>query len=413
MKPGLLSFAFIIFVTLGKGQAGKGTADEWRAVLLRKDGKQVPFLLQRKMQRGKTVLYVLNAEERIKITDVNLAGDSIFFSMPSFETSFRLKKETNGNLSGLFIKSTSGATQYWGFYAWAYKTDRFINNSDGAHVDISGKWDVSITRANGGVRKATAVFVQKGKKLTGSFLTPAADYRYLDGTITGDSLFLSGFDGDNIHLFEARIDNADNITGGMFFNGYTAKETWTAQKNNEAVLPEISDATRLRVGDSTLDFTFNDLDGRPVSIKDEKYKNKIVIIQLMGSWCANCLDETKFLSDYYKRDRPKNVEIIGLAYELTTDSARSRKSVTRFQKLFKVDYPLLITGVSAGDERKTEKTLPELTPIRSFPTTIFINKKGKVSEIHTNFYGPASGEYFEASKKLFYQTVNRLLKERR
>jgi thiol-disulfide isomerase/thioredoxin len=176
-------------------------------------------------------------------------------------------------------------------------------------------------------------------------------------------------------------------------------------------LPEISDPTKLRDGYSRLDFTFNDLDGNPVSIKDEKYKNKVVIVQLMGSWCANCLDETRFLSGYYKENKAKGVEIIALAYEYTTDRERSKKSIERFRKLFDVEYPMLITGVTAGDDKKAEKTLPQLTAIKSFPTTIFIDKKGIVRDIHTNFFGPGTGEYYDLSKKRLTDTVNRLLKE--
>lgn len=76
-----------------------------------------------------------------------------------------------------------------------------------------------------------------------------------------------------------------------------------------------------------------------------------------------------------------------------------------------MQYPILITGVTASDEKKTEKTLPQLTAIKSFPTTIFIDKKGNVREIHTNFYGPGSDEYYMASKNKFYKTVDRLLNE--
>jgi len=136
-----------------------------------------------------------------------------------------------------------------------------------------------------------------------------------------------------------------------------------------------------------------------------------VIIQIMGSWCANCLDETKFLADYYKRNRSRGVEIIALAYELTTDIKRSQKSVSKFQQLFNVQYPMLIIGVAAGDDKRTEKTLPQLTPFKSFPTTIFIDKKGNVRDIHTNFYGPATGKYYIEYKRKFYQAVDNLLNE--
>jgi len=280
-----------------------------------------------------------------------------------------------------------------------------------AKYTIAGKWDVTIIRANGTTRKAVAEFEQEGNKLTGTFLTPSADYRFLEGIVTGDSVKASSFDGDNTRLFEARIENTNTISGGVFYNGYSGKESWIAQKNDTASIPETIDPPSLREGFSKLNFTFKDLNGVSVSISDEKYKNKVVIVQLMGSWCANCLDETKFLLDYYKNNHGRGVEVIALAYELTTDWERSKKSVEKFQKLFDVQYPMLITGVAAGDEQKTEKTLPQLTLIKSFPTTIFIDKNGKVRKIQTSFYGPGSGEYYTAYKNKFYKTVDDLLNE--
>ena len=84
----------------------------------------------------------------------------------------------------------------------------------------------------------------------------------------------------------------------------------------------------------------------------------------------------------------------------------------RFRKLFNIQYPMLITGATASDSLKTEKTLPQLTPIRSFPTTIFIDKKGNVREIHGTFYGPGTGKHFDEFKKDFYNTVDGLLREK-
>ncbi len=410
MGKRILFFICLLNGVVTYSQVNKQVYNNWRVVLERMDEKQVVFQLERNQDKDKTVLYVINGAEKIKITDVSTSGDSMFFTMPTFESSFRVKLQDNGDMSGTYIKGTSGATQYWRLFGYANIKNHF-NSSDGdAKNNISGKWDVSITRANGTIRKAVAIFEQNGNKLTGSFLTPSADYRYLDGIVTGDSLKLSSFDGDNARLFEAKINNSNTISG-IFFNGYTGKENWSAKKNDTVALPEINEPTQLRTGESKLNFTFQDLQGDSISINDEKYKNKVVVIQIMGSWCANCLDETKFLSDYYKNNRSSGVEIIALAYELTTDVLRSKISIAKFQKLFDVQYPMLITGVAIGDNKKTEKTLPQLTEIKSFPTTIFIDKKGNVRDIHTNFYGPASGEYYTESKNKFYETVDKLLGE--
>jgi thiol-disulfide isomerase/thioredoxin len=410
LKKFFLIFICLLAFAFTWAQPNSKLNASWRVVLERKDGKQVPFQLEQKEEHGKTILYVINAAEKIKITSVARMGDSMLFSIPPFESSFKLGVLANGDLRGIYIKGTAGATQYWPLYGYANK-DRFNASLGDSKNNISGRWDVSITRANGTIRKAVAIFEQKGNKLTGSFLTPSADNRYLDGIVTGDSLMLSGFDGDNVHLYEAKIDNANTIAGGVFYNGYSGRETWKAAKSDSVGLPETVNPVQLRSGFTRLNFTFNDLQGRPVSINDEKYKNKVVVIQILGSWCANCVDETKFLVDYYNRNRSRDVEILALAYELTSDLERSKKSVINFQKLLHVPYPILLTGIAAGDDQKTEKTLPQLTPIRSFPTAIFIDKKGNVREIHSNFYGPASGDYYIESKNEFYQTVERLLNE--
>jgi thiol-disulfide isomerase/thioredoxin len=288
---------------------------------------------------------------------------------------------------------------------------RFDASQGAAKNNISGRWSVTITRANGTTRPAVAEFVQKGNNLTGTFLTPSGDYRYLQGVVTGDLLLLSTFDGAHAYTFSAKIVHANKIAEGFFGSGIAGKETWIAEKNNNARLPEGA-APQLKEGYSKLDFAFNDIDGTKVSISDERFKDKVVIIQIMGSWCPNCLDETKFLSDYYNRNKSRGIEIVSLAYEYSTDFQRSQKSLRRFQQLFNVKYPMLITGVSVSDSLKTEKTLPQITPIKSFPTTIFLDRKGNVQEIHSSFYGPGSGKHYEEFKKEFNATVDRLLKKK-
>jgi len=161
--------------------------------------------------------------------------------------------------------------------------------------------------------------------------------------------------------------------------------------------------------DMPFGFTFKDLDGNPVSFSDDRFKGKVVLVQIMGSWCPNCLDETRFLSKFYDEYHNKGVEIVSLAYERSTDFARSAKAVRLFQQGFDVKYPMLITGVTVGDPQKAAKTLPQLDNIANFPTTIFVNRKGQIEKIHTGFSGPGTGEHYEEQKKEFYDTVNGLL----
>lgn len=166
---------------------------QWTAYLVRQDSNLVVFNLKTATEKGKTILYVLNAEEKIKITEVKVTKDSVNFSMPSFESDFKSKRNPDGSLQGVWIKGTGGDFQHWPFYALPQQGLRFEKNRGNAKTNISGRWDVTITRANGTLRKAVAIFKQQNNKLTGTFLTPSGDYRYLQGIISGDSLKLSTF----------------------------------------------------------------------------------------------------------------------------------------------------------------------------------------------------------------------------
>ena len=405
----------ILFITIGLNfipvfSYAQPKPGNYRGILYREDGKEVVFNIEIKRTGNQTRLYVINATERLLVQDLKIKADSVFFRMPVFESEFRTEVQPDGSMKGEWLKGTAKKTQHWPFAAIPIKS-RFDISQGSAKDDISGRWSVTITRTNGTTRPAVAEFVQKGNRLTGTFLTPTGDYRYLQGVVTGDLLQLSTFDGAHAYTFSAKIVNANKIDEGFFGSGIGGKETWIAVKDSNALLPE-GTAPQLRDGYSKLDFVFNDIDSNKISISDERFRDKVVIIQIMGSWCPNCLDETKFLSDYYNQNQGRGIEIVSLAYEYSTDFQRSQKSLRKFQQLFNVKYPMLITGVSVADSLRTEKTLPQITPIKGFPTTIFLDRKGNVQEIHASFYGPGSGKHYEEFKMEFFATVEGLLNKK-
>ena len=398
----LLIFLLITISFDAKSQQGM-----WQAQLHREDGHNIVFTFEWKTENSKQVWYIHNASEKIRVTDVRIKGDSVIVNMPVFESQFRLSLH-NKQLNGVWIKATSDKPQVIRFTA--HPGNQRFTVSKKATENISGRW-AAVFGSNDISYKSVGEFKQQGNHVTGTFLTPTGDYRYLEGVVRNDSLFLSCFDGAHAYLFTAKIENGKKIAGGYRYSGPTFKEEWSAAKNIHAAISWDASAMYLKEGEDHLNFTFNDLEGKPVSINDERFKNKVVIVQLMGSWCPNCLDETAFLSDYYNKNRYRGVEVIALAYEYSTDLQRSINSLKKFQKLFNVQYPMLITGATVNDSLNTEKTLPQLTPIKTFPTTIIIDKKGKVRKLDNTFNGPATGEHYIEYKKEFEETIDRLLKE--
>jgi len=410
MKRGIF-FVILVFITLGATAQKQLREGWWRVELLRTDSIIIPFNFEVKLVNGKKILFIRNVSERIKVDQLKFKGDSVYIEMPVFESRFAGKFLKNGSIEGNWIKGTSSKDQVLPFRSVFGLEDRFRVHRPSLD-DISGRWAVNFLSSDTSERIAVAEFKQDGNELTGTFLTTTGDYRFLEGAVEGDKLLLSTFDGSHAYLFRATINSSNQISDGHYYSGARGHQQWTAVRDPNAHLPEDASAVYLREGEDRLHFSFADLDGKKISINDARFKNKVVIVQIMGSWCPNCMDETKFLSDYYSKNRKRGVEIVSLAYEYSDDFERSRKSLLKFKKRFNVKYPMLITGARTSDSLRTEKTLPEISPIKMFPTTIFLGKDGKVRKIDTGFTGPGTGEHYEAFKKEFYQTVDALLNEK-
>ena len=332
--------------------------------------------------------------------------------MPFFESGFKARVTAQGNLQGVWIKKYGEIVQSLPFNA-EYNVKQRFKISSPAVANISGRWSTYFKGKDNKISTITGEFKQTGSHVTGTFLDPTGDYRFLEGVMSGDSLKLSGFDGGHAFLFTAKIDNKNKISDGKFYSGARGIEDWNAKRNVKAVIPDGYGETKIKPGSGKLNFSFPDMeDGHKVSITDEAYKNKVVVITIMGSWCPNCMDETKFLSEYYNKNHEKGVEIIGLAYERTTDFASSQKALQPFKQRFNVKYPILITGVTVSDSLRAEKTLPQLETIDAFPTSVFVDKKGNIRKIISGFNGPATGKHYAEFKKEFNEIIEQLLMEK-
>jgi thiol-disulfide isomerase/thioredoxin len=255
---------------------------------------------------------------------------------------------------------------------------------------------------------SVGVFEQQGNKLTGTVLTRTGDYRYLEGMVDGKEMKLSAFDGEHAYLLTATIQG-DSLTNGKFWSGKAKGRSWSAIKDPDAALPDPASLTYLKKGYDKIDFRFPGAESGTVSLQDPKYKNKVVILQLSGTWCPNCMDETKFLAPWYEKNKYRGVEIIGLAYEKKPDLDYARERVQKMKQRLNVGYDYAIAGTA--DNESASKSLPMLNQVMSFPTTIFIDRAGKVRKIHTGFSGPGTGRYYTDFVEEFNLFVDKLINE--
>ncbi|GAC1307839.1 MAG: hypothetical protein NVSMB24_20540 [Mucilaginibacter sp.] len=382
----------------------------WRGVLTNSSGSRLPFNFDVTGTPGHQQLAIINGAERFKVTDVKTKGDSVFIHMPLFNSEFRLKNTGKG-LTGRWIKHLGDKDAAMDFNATPNTAWRFFKESPAPKFNVSGRWSAIFGEGTPGMEKLVGEFKQTGSKLTGTFLSISGDYRFLEGTIAGDQLYLSCFDGGHAYLFTAKIDNANTISDGKYYSGLSGMDKWTAVKDADAKLPDAYSLAALKPGYKKIDFTFRDINGNNVSLSDNRFKNKVVIVQMLGSWCPNCMDETNyFVTRYYKKYHAKGVEVVGLAYERTTNFAKSQKTLQQLKTHFNVPYPLLITGYTPS-KNDPQKSLPMLSDFKGFPSTIIIDKKGEVRKIHTGFSGPGTGVYYTQFIDEFEKLTDGLLAE--
>jgi thiol-disulfide isomerase/thioredoxin len=376
----------------------------WRGVLEIQE-QQLPFNFDVEKSNDQYIVHVKNAAEKITLDEVILFGDSVKIVMNIYDAEIRARIEEN-SLTGRFYKNYD-ATYKIPFTATFGEDFRFEKTGIEPTVDFSGKYDVELV-TDTDTTTVVGVFTQKGNYVEGTFLSTTGDYRYFEGSVSGNTMQLSEFEGNFVYLLKA--DKNDSIISGDFWSGKTYHAKWRGVKNDNAALPDAGSLTYLKKGYEKIDFTFPDVNGKNVSSSDEKFKGKVVILQIFGTWCPNCIDETKFLSPWYKENKDRGVEIIGLSYERKPDfdyaSARVKKMLAKLD----VDYDFLIAGTN--DLKATAASLPALNHVMAFPTSIFIGKDGKVKHIHTGFSGPGTGVYYEQYKEEFNQRVSELLAEK-
>jgi thiol-disulfide isomerase/thioredoxin len=402
--------SLIVFSLMACGNASAASLREgvYRGELTLKEGVVLPFNFNIAYRNGKPVMTIFNAAERITADEISIAGDSAIIRMPAFDTEFRTRVTADG-LSGVWINHYRTSSNVLMFRAAFGEARRFYSVADKAASWADGKWEATFSPNTADSSKAVAIFRGKSRdgSLEGTFLTETGDYRYLQGIQDGNKLYLSTFNGSWAFLFTATLEN--NVLKGRFFSGSHWSEEWTAKRNEKFTLRNADSITRAVDPAAAVELSLPDSHGMQVTLSQEPYLNKPVIIQIMGTWCPNCLDEGRYLSSLHTKYNRQGLEVIAIAFEKTEDPVKASELVERFRKRMGINYPVLITGRTG--KNKAAAMLPFLTGISAFPTAVFLNRQHKIVRIHTGFSGPATGSEYDHFRKETEGLVKKLLNE--
>ena len=379
-------------------------AGTWRGLFTIRPGVEVPFNFIITQDVNGWSAALLNAEEKFPAGSLRVAGDSVFVPLPLFENelAFSLK----GNILTGVLRRQDLRGNPVSVTASRGITYRFEENGSAPLKDISGTYAVAFQSPNGKEEQAVGIFKQKGNKVYATFLRITGDTRYLEGNIEDNKIRLSAFIGSSPAYYTAEV-NADGSLKGESVNARGALP-FTAVPNAAAALPDAYTLTNLKEGTTAFSFSFPDAEGKTVSSSDARFAGKPLIIAIGGTWCPNCMDEAGFLGPWYKQNKQRGIEVVALQYERQTDLPYVKKAFDRFRKHFDIEYTLLLGGVA--DKQVVVSSLPALQNFLSFPTTLFIDRTGKVQKIHTGFTGPATGDHYTAFIKEFNEEADRLLK---
>jgi len=322
---------------------------------------------------------------------------------------------------------------------------------------IGGSWIIPLSTPSAKGENAFRFIVeQKGSYVEASILRVDGDTGAYSGTYKDGKWVLSHYDGGRPGVIEVvlRDDGALEIVqkGGLArravrqrssnaasaetpANGETAgrggapqaapSDLAGAQQSGRysqkliAYRPEVEEArglpqpddytthTGIRDPNAIFKFNFPNDQGQLISNEDPRFKGKVLIAMVTGTWCPNCHDEAQYLVQLYRKYHDKGLEIVALDFE----EPDQQKSLTRekaFIKHYGVKYDYLI----CGDRAEVWEKIPYFTNLNSWPTIIFVGRDGKVKNIHTGFASPASGEFYRQLTAEFEANVERLLAEK-
>lgn len=358
---------------------------------------------------------VRNGAERLAIQDVRVDATTIVIPFPHYDAEVRATwKDEGTRLEGTWRKR-AGPDAYRVLPFTATAGAPPVRLSPPGTPSIDGRWRVTFESAT---EPAVAVLASAPKsadgaaadpaRVAGTILSTTGDYGFLEGRFDG-ALTLSGFDGGHAFAFTGEL-RPDGTLAGKFSSGDAYVASWTAVRDDAAKLPDEMSRARWNDAFGVSMLAYPDFDGRLVSLADARFDGRVRVLQLSGSWCPNCQDETALLAELDREYRDKGVSFVALCFEVTGERERD----TRLARSLLARHGATYMGLLAGRNEKTAaaQALPALDRLPAFPTTVFLDRGGRVRAVHSGFSGPATGREHDELRARFRALLDELVAQK-
>lgn len=315
----------------------------------------------------------------------------------------RLQATLSGDrLEGKYDRGTRGA-------AYPFRATRAVPAAKPATEkvpSIAGEWRIP-TKSSKGENAWRFIVRQNGAVVSATILRIDGDTGTLSGRYANGKFLISHFSGARPVKYEI-TQNADGSLE-LLQNG---QQKLTALRLTDARAKEVAPTsptqfTRMKNPSEPFRFSYPDLDGKLVSNTDARFKGKVVLVSITGSWCPNCHDEAPFLSELYRTYHQKGLEIVALGFE-EADQLKNPVRPRAFVKQFGIEYPFLLVG----EPEEAPAKISQAENLNAFPTTFVLGKDGRVRTVHAGFASVATGSVHAESKKAMTAEIERLLAEK-
>ena len=388
----LIYLILIFSVTLSC--ASKKTVEisqKWKGALLLSSGVRLPITFELNFKASDSTFILINGSERLtyKIQNGNNNDYKVKLEPYNSELNFTVSAS---NIQGTWTNYTKSTDYKISFEASSSVEEKSINEKG-----ESLKFQIQFGTGKDAY-PAILLLKQEKKNLSGTIKTETGDYRYLWGKQEGDSIWLACFDGAHAFLFTA-LQKDDSLKNGLFYSGNHYKDTWQAQLSENFELTDPKELTKA-ISDSSFRFSLMDQNGALIDQTNPIFNNTVTCIQIMGTWCPNCKDETEFLKEIRAKYPEIELQIVAAAFEYEKDTAKALARIKHYSNSMNMNYPIYYGG--STNKKKVTEVFPDLDRVISYPTLVILDKAGKVKQVHTGFNGPATDEYLEFKKNTTY-----------
>jgi thiol-disulfide isomerase/thioredoxin len=389
--------------TMGQAQSQIQSIDGIWDATVTVNNIPIPFRIELSSNGAEVTSHFFNGDEKVNPSTQGSFRDGLLdLKFASYATELKATFN-NGILTGSF---QGGPGSSYPFEAKRHNASLTPAANSTAPV-IDGRWEIQVKSPKG--ESAWHFIVkQSGSSVSAAILRVDGDTGTLSGSYRDGKFVLSHFTGERPFYVEVtpRADGTLQLAVSSFHDTQTliALRPEAARAQGLAPPDDPTQHTKLKDPNEPLHFSFPDLQGQIVSDHDPRFRGKVVLVNITGSWCPNCHDEAPFLEALYEKYHDQGLEIVALDFEQSEqlkDPSRLRAFIQR--------YGIKYTYLVAGEPSQLNEKIPQAENLNTWPTTFFVGRDGLVHEIHTGFTSRASGSFDSDLKGQIDSDVARLI----